>query len=144
MFQYSTGSWPDCVREACTAVLCTVALEKAGGDMSLLSSVIQTLLKAVSDPCARVRDIVLQGLVGIEHCTAADIESLAEAVIGAFIQGIEDEKSSEVSLTALKGFSSVLGILPFYYINNSIDLLSLKVRPYLEMSSNEHRAAAIT
>jgi len=144
MFQYCTGNWPDCVREACTSVLSRIAMEKAGGDVVLLSSVLHVLLKSVSDPSCRVREIVMEGLVGAEHCSPADIDSLAEDVIAAFIHGIEDEKSQEVSLASLKGLSRILPVLPSHYVHNSVDLISLKVRPYIEMSGNEHRAAAIT
>ena len=49
-----------------------------------------------------VREIVLGGLAAIQHCTIADVENLSESTIAAYIHGIEDEKSADVSLTALK------------------------------------------
>jgi len=134
----------DSERELSMALLCTVALEKAGGDMVLLSSVVSSLLKGISDPNPTIREIVLEGLVAIKYCTVADIETLAEATINAFIMGVEDENSTDVALTALKGLSSILATLPAYYVHNAIDLISLKVRPYFEMSGNEHRAASIS
>ena len=44
----SYGTSPDCVREASISVLRCISLEKAGGDMVLLSSVISALLKGIS------------------------------------------------------------------------------------------------
>ena len=36
------------------------------------------------DPCGKVRELVLEGLVGVEHCTVADIETLAEVTAKHF------------------------------------------------------------
>ena len=47
--------------------------------------------------------------------------------MSAFITGIEDEKSSDVSLTALRGLALVIVHLPKGVVENSIDLVSLKV-----------------
>ncbi len=47
--------------------------------------------------------------------------------MNAFITGIEDEKSSDVSLTALRGLALVIVHLPKGVVENSIDLVSLKV-----------------
>ncbi|XP_023324699.1 maestro heat-like repeat-containing protein family member 1 [Eurytemora carolleeae] len=143
LLPFSYGSSPDCVREASISVLRCISLEKAGGDMVLLSSVISALLKGISDPAGKVRELVLEGLVGVEHCTVADIDTLAEALVAGYVQGIEDEKSSDVALVALKGLCRILPVLPAHYVHNSIDLISLKVRPYFEMAGNEHRAAAV-
>jgi hypothetical protein len=49
-------------------------------------------------------------------------------VIAAYIQGIEDEKCSAVSLAALQGFSGVIPVLPAGRVNANLDLISLKVR----------------
>ena len=57
----------------------------------------------------------------------SDIDTLAENVLNAFITGIEDEKSSDVSLTALRGLSHVIVFLPKGVVENSLDLISLKV-----------------
>jgi len=139
----TTESNQTAVRQTCVSVLANVALEKAGGDMVLLSSVIAALLKVVTDPDPVVREIVLGGLAAIQHCTIADVENLSESTIAAYIHGIEDEKSADVSLTALKGLCGILSVLPAAYVHNSMELISLKVRPYFEMSGNEHRAAAV-
>jgi len=137
------GNAPDHIREISISVLADVAKEKGGGDRVLLTSVLTTLLRSVSDPQPKSRELALEGLIGIQHCTMSDIDTLAENVMNAFITGIEDEKSSDVSLTALRGLALVIVHLPKGVVENSIDLVSLKVRPYLEMSSNEHRAAAV-
>jgi hypothetical protein len=48
-------------------------------------------------------------------------------VIAAYIQGIEDEKCSAVSLAALRGFTAVIPVLPASRVNHTTDLISLKV-----------------
>jgi hypothetical protein len=49
-------------------------------------------------------------------------------VIAAYIQGIEDEKCSAVSLAALRGFTAVIPVLPASRVNHTTDLISLKVQ----------------
>jgi hypothetical protein len=50
-----------------------------------------------------------------------------QGVIAAYIQGIEDEKCSAVSLAALRGFTAVIPVLPASRVNHTTDLISLKV-----------------
>ena len=54
-------------------------------------------------------------------------KNLIQGVIAAYIQGIEDEKCSAVSLAALQGFSGVIPVLPASHVNTNLDLISLKV-----------------
>eukprot|EP00088_Acartia_fossae_P063821 TRINITY_DN7819_c0_g1_i11.p1 TRINITY_DN7819_c0_g1~~TRINITY_DN7819_c0_g1_i11.p1 ORF type:complete len:590 (+),score=146.30 TRINITY_DN7819_c0_g1_i11:146-1771(+) len=139
----SNGNTPDHVREISISILADVAKEKGGGDRVLLTSVLTSLLRAVSDPLPKARELALEGLIGLQHCTMSDIDTLAENALNAFIVGIEDEKSADVSLTALRVLSQVIVFLPRTVVENSLDLISFKVRPYLEMSSNDHRAAVV-
>ncbi len=53
---------------------------------------------------------------------------LFQGVIAAYIQGIEDEKCSAVSLAALRGFTAVIPVLPASRVNHTTDLISLKVQ----------------
>jgi len=59
------------------------------------------------------------------------------------MQGVEDESSSEVSLTALQGLAKLLPSLPGQHVHHTNTTLGLKVRPFFESSSEAHRAAAI-
>jgi hypothetical protein len=65
---------------------------------------------------------------------------LFQGVIAAYIQGVEDEKCSAVSLSALRGFSAVIPVLPASRVNHTTDLISLKV----QISGYRHLVEIVT
>jgi hypothetical protein len=73
-----------------------------------------------------------------------EIENNGQAALAAFIKGVEDESSPEVSLTALKGLAKLLPALPAHHVHHATATLGLKVRPFFESSSEDHRAASIS
>lgn len=133
----------ECSRVASLSVLTSVVAAKAGGDLSLLANVISNLLKCVNDACPQARQLALEGLAGLEGCTHIEIENYAQSTLGALIQGVEDESSPEVTLTALKGLAKLLPSLPAHHVHHASTTLALKVRPFFESSSEDHRAASI-
>jgi len=116
---------------------------KAGGDLALLAKVMTCLLKCVSDTCAEARQLALEGLSGLDKVTQEEIQNNGQAVLSALIQGVEDESSPLVTLTALRGLASLLPSLPAPYVHHVQTTIALKVRPFFESSSEDHRAASI-
>ncbi len=51
---------------------------QAGGDQVLLSSVMSSLLRCLSDPLPLIRQMAVEGLAGLVHCSPLEIETLAE------------------------------------------------------------------
>jgi hypothetical protein len=48
----------------------------------LLSSVMSSLLRCLSDPLALIRQMAVEGLAGLVHCSPLEIETLAEVSHG--------------------------------------------------------------
>jgi len=136
-------SGAECCRVASLAVLSGVVGGKAGGDLALLAKVMTCLLKCVSDTCAEARQLALEGLSGLDKVTQEEIQNNGQAVLSALIQGVEDESSPLVTLTALRGLASLLPSLPAPVVHHVQTTIALKVRPFFESSSEDHRAASI-
>lgn len=141
---FTSASLPDCMRVASLAVLQSCAEHKAGGDLALLSSVHSVLLKSCSDLLPLARRLALQGVPALAACSAMEMESNCVASLTALISGVEDEQCSAVSLTALRGLVSLLPQVPPNHLHPLTSSLALKVRPFFESSSDDHRAAAIS
>ncbi len=47
----------------------------------LLSSVMSSLLRCLSDPLPLIRQMAVEGLAGLVHCSPLEIETLAEVGI---------------------------------------------------------------
>ena len=141
---YTAGDVPECMRVASSAVLAAIVAEKAGSDSGLISSIIQTLLGCANDQSVQVKQLALQGVQGLHGCSEEDIDKNATVVLSALIQGIEDEQSPEVTLIALRGLNKLLMNVSTIHVYLITASLALKVRPFIESSSDEHRAAAIT
>jgi len=135
---------PDCMRVASLAVLQACAENKAGGDLSLLAKLQATLLACCSDPLSLTRRLALQGIPILSVCGEVDLESRCLATLSALIAGVEDEQCSAVSLTALRGLVTFLPHVPKHHLYPLASSLALKVRPFFESSSDDHRAAAIS
>jgi len=58
--------------------------------------------------------------------------------------GVDDDACSSVSLTALRGLVKLLPKLPPDHLQSLLASLALKVRPFFESSSEDHRAASIS
>eukprot|EP00092_Neocalanus_flemingeri_P030660 GFUD01033291.1.p1 GENE.GFUD01033291.1~~GFUD01033291.1.p1 ORF type:complete len:734 (-),score=118.58 GFUD01033291.1:148-2226(-) len=141
---YCTSEVPECMRVASSAVLAAVVAEKAGSDSSLIASIIQTLLMCTTDISVKVKQLALEGIQGLHGCTEEDIDKNATIVLAALIHGIEDAQCPEVSLIALRGLNKLLMKVSSIHVYLITASLALKVRPFIESSSDEHRAAAIT
>ena len=117
---------------------------EAGSDPYLIASIIQKLLICTSDTSVKVRQLALEGIQGLHGCTEEDVDKNATIVLAALIHGIEDEQSPEVTLIALQGLNKLLMNVSSIHVYLITASLALKVRPFIESSSDEHRAAAIT
>ena len=131
---------PDSVRVAGVAVLSSTAEQGAVGDKSLFPVLHSTLLSSSSDPLPLVRRLALAGVSSLAHLME---DTQTRAAISALVAGLEDEHCSTVSLTSLRGLARVLPHLSPSQLQPLVASLALKVRPYFESSSEDHRAAAI-
>ena len=134
----------ECRRVAALAVLQAAVEVRAGGDLALLASMVTTVLRSASDSSPLVRKLSLQGLTGLAACSDQDIESSAAQALSVLLQGLDDEQCPTVSLTALQTLVTVLPRLPAHHVTPVTATTALKVRPFFESSSEEHRAAAIS
>ena len=141
---FTASSLPDCMRVASLAVLQSCAEHKAGGDLALICSIHSVLLKSCSDTLPLARRLALQGVPLIASCADLELEAGCVPTLTALIIGVEDEQCSAVSLTALRGLVSLLPHVPPHHIHPVTSSLALKVRPFFESSSDDHRAAAIS
>ena len=130
-------------RVATLAVLLAATEAKAAGDPALLSSLVSCLLRSCSDPCPLARRLALQGVAGLASCSTVDIESYASQALSALLQGLDDDHCQEVSLTALQAVVALLPSLPAPQAAPFLPTFTLKVRPFFESSSEDHRAAAV-
>ena len=89
-----------------------------------------------ADPLPLARRIALHGLSFLP--TEADTE-----VLRLVVEGLDDQCSS-VTLTSLRGLVRLLSLPSPNTTPQLVSNLALKVRPYFESSSDEHRAAAIS
>jgi len=135
---------PECRRVASLAVLQAAVEVKAGGDLALLASIVTTVLRIASDPSPLARKLALQGVAGLADCSQQDIESSSAQSLTVLLQGLDDDQCPTVSLTALKVLVTVLPKLPAHHVTPVTSTTTLKVRPFFESSSEEHRAAAIS
>jgi len=126
------------------SVLQSCAECKAGGDQSLLFSVYAVLIKCCADPLPLARRLALQGIPLLADCNHDKLHSNCASTLSALIAGVEDEQCSAVSLTALKGLVYFLPKISANHIHPIISSLALKVRPFFESSSDDHRASAIS
>jgi hypothetical protein len=60
------------------------SLLQAGGDQVLLSSVISSLLRCLADPGPLTRQMAVEGLSGLVHCSPLEIDTLAEVSSSSF------------------------------------------------------------
>eukprot|EP00092_Neocalanus_flemingeri_P105615 GFUD01135406.1.p1 GENE.GFUD01135406.1~~GFUD01135406.1.p1 ORF type:complete len:827 (+),score=184.53 GFUD01135406.1:272-2482(+) len=141
---FTAATVPECMRVASLAVLQSCAEQKAGGDLALLFSTHSVLLKSCSDSLPLARRLALQGVPQLSACSEMEIETSCVASLTVLITGVEDEQCSAVSLTALRGLVSLLPHVPPHHIHPLTSTLALKVRPFFESSSDDHRAAAIS
>ena len=134
----------ECRRVAALAVLQAGAAARAAGDLALLASLVTTLLAAAGDASPLARRLALEGVAGLAHCSAGDIEGSAAQAVAALLAGLDDMQSPAVSLTSLQGLVALLPALPAAQVAPLAATAGLKARPYFESSSEEHRAAAIS
>ena len=131
-------------RVATLAVLQAATEARGAGDQALLSSMVTNLLRAAGDPSTLARKLALQGVSGLAGCSAVDIEASAAQAVSALLAGLDDMQCASVSLTALQGLVDLLPSLPATQITPLTATASLKVRPYFDSSSEDHRAAAVS
>ena len=141
---YTAHTNPDCMRVASLAILQGCAEHKGSVDTALLSTTLATLLKSCGDGLPLARRLALQGVPALAVCSQVELETNCVSVMSALITGVEDEQCSAVSLTALKGLVSLLPHVPAHHLHPLTSSLALKVRPFFESSSDDHRAAAIS
>merc|ERR1712088_1299039 len=99
---------------------------------------------AAGDSSTLARKLALQGVAGLAGCSAVDIEASAAPAVSALLAGLDDMQCASVSLTALEGLVDLLPSLPATQITPLTATTSLKVRPYFDSSSEDHRAAAVS
>ena len=131
-------------RVATLAVLQAATESRGAGDQALLSSMVTSLLRAAGDSSPLARKLALQGVAGLAGCSAVDIEASAAQAVSALLAGLDDMQCASVSLTALQGLVDLLPSLPATQITPLAATASLKVRPYFDSSSEDHRAAAVS
>jgi len=131
-------------RVATLAVLQAATEARGAGDQALLSSMVTSLLRAAGDSSPLARKLALQGVAGLAGCSAVDKEASAAQAVSALLAGLDDLQCASVSLTALQGLVDLLPSLPASQINPLTATASLKVRPYFDSSSDDHRAAAVS
>ena len=137
---HTRSTCPDSVRVAGVAVLSAAAEHGAGGDKSLFPLLHSTLLLSCSDGLPLVRRLALAGASSL----APHMEDTqTRASLSALVAGLEDSHCSTVSLTSLRGLAQLLPHLSPSQLQPLVSSLALKVRPYFESSSEDHRAAAI-
>jgi len=141
---YTAHTNPDCMRVASLAILQGCAEHKGSVDTALLSTTLATLLKSCGDSLPLARRLALQGVPALAVCSQVELETNCVSVMSALITGVEDEQCSAVSLTALNGLVSLLPHVPAHHLHPLTSTLALKVRPFFESSSDDHRAAAIS
>ena len=111
----------------------------AEGDPSPLYS---ALSQACADSLPLARRLALRGL----SCLTTGQEEEEEETLRLMVAGLDDHCSS-VTLTALTGLVRLLAPSPPpsppHITASLVSSLALKVRPYFESSSEDHRAAAI-
>ena len=96
------------------------------------------LSEACGDSLPLARRLALQGLSWLHN----DQEEEQEETLRLMVAGLDDHCSS-VTLTALTGLVRLLDPSPPHITPGLVSSLALKVRPYFESSSEDHRAAAI-
>merc|ERR1719370_469302 len=131
-------------RVATLAVLQAATEARGAGDQALLSSMVTSLLRAAGDSSPLARKLALQGVAGLAGCSAVDKEASAAQAVSALLAGLDDLQCASVSLTALQGLVDLLPSLPASQITPLTATASLKVRPYFDSSSDDHRAAAVS
>ena len=138
--QYIDSSHVDSMRVAAVAVLSAACEHQCGGDQSLYKGLHKTLVCCSGDTMPLVRRLSLHGLAFISVDMGEDEVSTSVKVL---VSGVDDDQCSTVSLTALRGLVKLLPHVSHDQLTTLVSSLALKVRPFFESSSEDHRAAAI-
>ena len=132
----SLTSDSDSVRVARLAVLAAAAEHKPG--LSDLGPLCAALSQGCADSLPLARRLALHGL----SCLPSQSEDTADTL--KLLVGGLDDQCSTVTLTALRGLVRLLTRPSSPGSTQLVKSLALKVRPYFESSSDDHRAAAIS
>ena len=135
---------PDCLRVAGAAVLGAATEAGAGGDSALLARLHPALLRCCQDSLPLVRRLALAGLPRLADCEPARLEEECELALRTLLTATDDTECSSVSLAGLTGLAALLLRSPPLPLTALAPTIALKVRPFFESSSEEHRAAAIS